>query len=81
MYTILLIDLNVHACMRACDDFLKGNIYDSFMYKSFVRKILIATVYYFHSPFLNLPPFPNTIFFVGSMYTTSFLKGKIIVLF
>jgi len=25
----------------------------SFMYKSFIRKILIATVYFFHSPFLT----------------------------
>jgi len=44
MYTtILLTGLNVCACMRACVfDFLKDffNIYDSFMYKNFIRKIL-----------------------------------------
>jgi len=40
----------VYICSRArahvcvCDDFLKGNIYDSFMYKSFIRKILVASL-------------------------------------
>jgi len=29
------------------------NIYDNFMYDSFIRKILIKTVYFFHSSFLN----------------------------
>jgi len=28
-----------------------------------------------------MAPFPNIIFFVESIYTTAFLKGKIIVLF
>jgi len=38
----------VCVCVCVCDDFLKDNIYNSFiMYKSFIRKILIATVYFF----------------------------------
>jgi len=55
----------VCVCVCACDDFLKSNIYDSFMYKNFIRKILIATVYFFHQSLLkfHLAPFLNITFF------------------
>jgi len=54
------------------------------MYKSFIRKILIETVYFFHSSFLNFiwRHFLISYFFVESIYMIwTFLKSKIIVLF
>jgi len=71
----------VCVCVCVCDDFLKGNIYDCFRYKSFIRKILIATVYFFHSSFLNFiwRHFLISYFLVKGIYMTVFFKGKIIV--
>jgi len=36
-----------------CDDFLKGRYIWQLYVQNFIRKILIATINFFHSPFLN----------------------------